>query len=94
MGESYYNVIEQRHLEKGACFGQAACEPEIRLAGCRISGRMIMHHNNAVGGVNEGRLKDFPGMRYALVDAPQGDLFDLDDMMPGIEQNGSQRFLL
>ena len=51
-----------------------------------------MDDDNGVSGEGDGRLKNLPGMRQALVQGSFRDFLDGNQPVSGIQQNGSQGF--
>jgi hypothetical protein len=77
-------VVEKLDLEKGSRFGKASGKLEIGRAGIRITGRMVMHHQKGVGGMEQCRAENFTGMCNALVEAAHRDFLHPQEMMFGI----------
>src|SRR5215472_14618093 len=80
-------VIEQFDLQEFGGFGQASRQTVVSLARRRIPGRMIVHNDNCVGRVSEGRSENLSRMRDALIHASHRDVFDAHQTVTRVEQD-------
>jgi hypothetical protein len=71
-------VIYQVELENSAAFENSSGEAHIRLRRGRVTGGMIVHHDEGVGGENNRRLKHFARMRERLIHTALANRGDLD----------------
>src|SRR5580700_525570 len=72
------DVIDQMELQYSAAFENSPGEPHIRFRRRRVTGGVIVHHDEGVGGEYNRRLKHFAGMRERLVHTALADGGDLD----------------
>src|SRR5260370_41436007 len=72
------DVIDQMKLQYSAAFENSPGQAHIRLRRRRVTGGMIMHHDEGVGGEHNRRLKYFARMRERLVDTALANRGDFD----------------
>jgi hypothetical protein len=68
-------------LQDSAAFENSPSETHIRFRWRRVTGGVIVHHDEGVGGQNNRRLKYFARMRERLVDTALADGGDLDQLL-------------
>ena len=77
-GSADDDVIQQLELKDSAAFENSPGQAHIRFRRGRVTGGMIVHQDEGVGGENNRRLKHFARMRERLVDTALADRGDLD----------------
>ena len=86
------HVVDQVELQDSAGFENPTGEPHIGFGRGRITGRMIMHQDESVGGVCDHRLKDLSWVAERFIDAALANRADLNEMLFGVEKNNAQGF--
>ena len=61
-------MIDKLNLKHPSTLRDAACEPQVRVTGSGITGRMVVNKQKRVGGMGDRWLEDFAGMSQALID--------------------------
>src|SRR5260370_42383228 len=77
-------------LQYSAAFENSPGEAHVRFRRRRVTGGMIVHQDEGVGGENNRRLKHFTRMRERLVHTALADGGDLDQLLFSIQKNDSK----
>ena len=70
----HHNVINQGDADNLGGGFQSLGHTDVLITGRWIAGRVIVDHEDAVGGISNGRSKDFARMHEAVSQCPYGNL--------------------
>jgi len=88
------DMINEVKLQNPAGFADPTCEAKIGFGRGRVSGGMIMHHDEGIGRMSDYRLKNFARMGGSFVESTLADGSDLDQVLLRVKENDPERFAI
>ena len=87
-------MIDQRDSYNLGRFFQALSHTDVLIAGRRITTRVIVQDENAVGGIADGRTKHFTRMHQTVPESSDGDLVTVNRGVLCVQCDDPELFLL
>ncbi len=78
-------MIQRSYVDYPQHLFQPLGDLPVRLAGCGVTGRVIVGKNASCRVMLQGRLDDLPGMDAGPVDGAAKQFFKFDDAVPIVE---------